>query len=109
MVTVGMNYNVIEGKQQEFETVFGKVLQIMGQTEGHRETHLYRDVTRNTSYMILSEWHTREAFEAFTSSQQFKNVTDWGKTKILSSRPRHEVYGTTANTAAAAACPVGAH
>ncbi len=100
MVTVGMNYQIISGKQQEFESVFDKVLTVMGKLDGHTHTRLFRDVTDETQYMILSEWRDRGSFEAFTASPQFKNVTDWGKSKILATQPRHEVYetGTSATT-----------
>jgi len=93
MVTVGMNYHVIKGNESDFESVFTKVLQIMGQLDGHVKTNLYRDVADSSSYMILSEWKTTEAFESFIASPQFKNVTDWGKSKILASQPKHQIYG----------------
>ena len=93
MITVGMNYRIREGKEQEFEAVFTKVLQIMGKMDGHGQTNLYRDVAEPCSYLIVSEWSSQPAFEAFTSSKQFKNVVDWGKADILASRPKHEIYG----------------
>jgi heme-degrading monooxygenase HmoA len=92
MITVGMNYEIIEGKQQEFEAVFAKVLQVMQDMDGHRESNLYRHVTRPNSYLIVSEWTDRSAFEDFTRSDRFRNVVDWGKKQILASRPHHEIY-----------------
>ena len=35
MVTVGMNYKIIEGKGELFESVFKKVLGIMNDMAGH--------------------------------------------------------------------------
>jgi heme-degrading monooxygenase HmoA len=107
MVTVGMNYDVIAGKEQEFEKVFGKVHEIMTSLPGHSRSNLYRNVAAPRSYLIVSEWTDRAAFDAFTRSDQFKNVVDWGKEKILSSRPRHEIYGS--DQPASRGCPVGAH
>ncbi len=92
MITVGMNYEIIEGKQEEFEAVFAKVLQLMQDMDGHRESNLYRHVIRPNSYLIVSEWTDRDAFEDFTRSDRFRNVVDWGKKQILASRPRHEIY-----------------
>lgn len=113
MVTVGMNYEVIDGKQDLFESVFGKVLQVMGEMQGHKTTHLYRDVANNRKYLIVSEWATRASFDAFTSSARFKSVTDWGKEQVLAARPKHEVYGADDPIPAAApatgGCPVHAH
>ena len=77
MITVGMNYEIREGKDQAFEKMFGKVLDVMGKIEGHVKTHLYRDVFETRSYLIVSEWNTRAAFDSFIESEQFSKVTDW--------------------------------
>ena len=93
MVTVGMNYNIIKGKEQEFESVFAKVLGVMQRMNGHKKTKLYRDVADPSSYLILSEWSAREAFDTFIASEQFRNVANWGKANILASQPKHDIYG----------------
>ena len=49
MVTVGMNYKIIEGKGELFESVFKKVLGIMNDMEGHSESCLYHDVSDRCS------------------------------------------------------------
>lgn len=106
MVTVGMNYQVVPGKQGEFEAVFDKVLGVMERMGGHQRTALYRQVNDPTAYLILSVWTDRAAFEAFTSSSQFRGVTDWGKAGILATRPRHDVFESGApNIGASGACP----
>lgn len=92
MITVGMNYSVIPGKERDFEAVFGKVREIIERMDGHVRTRLYRDVSEPTSYLIHSEWSDRAAFDAFIGSPQFRGVADWGKANILSARPRHEIY-----------------
>lgn len=121
MVTVGMNYQILPGKEQQFESVFAKVLEVMRSMEGHVKTHLYRDVADTSSYVIFSEWSSKPAFEAFTSSEQFKNVTNWGKEQILAARPQHRIYGDLGGAepakgpeamraaAAAAGCPAHKH
>ena len=68
MITVGMNYEVIEGKEQEFESVFAKVLEVMKGMEGHGESHLYKDVADLNSYLIVSEWTSEKAFDDFIAS-----------------------------------------
>lgn len=107
MITVGMNYEVVDGKGPEFEKVFNKVLGIMEAMEGHKESHLYSDTNSPSSYLIVSEWSDQSAFEAFTQTDQFKNVVSWGKEKILSARPRHEIYG--GGSFSGQTCPAGAH
>ncbi|GMU38154.1 MAG: antibiotic biosynthesis monooxygenase [Phycisphaerae bacterium] len=113
MITVGMNYDILPGKEQQFERVFDKVLGVMKGMSGHKESHLYRNVAAPQSYLIISEWTDPQAFQAFIASDQFRNVANWGKEQILASRPKHEIYGMESKTApatppppAAGRCPV---
>jgi heme-degrading monooxygenase HmoA len=92
LVTVGMNYNVLPGKGETFERAFAAVLEAMSEMEGHRQTRLYKEVADPNSYLIISDWESREQFDAFISSDRFRKVADWGKEQILAGRPRHEVY-----------------
>lgn len=92
MITVGMNYRVIPGKQKEFEDKFRTVLGALQQAAGHVSSHLYRDVDDDCSYMIISEWTEQDDFTQFIRSDAFRQVTDWGKAEILAGRPQHTVY-----------------
>lgn len=93
MVTIGMNYDVLEGKTEQFESVFKSVLDLMNGMEGHGKSALFKDVFKHNAYLIVSEWTDEAAFRKFTESDRFKKVTDWGKEQILAGRPQHEVYG----------------
>ncbi len=92
MITVGMNYHVIEGKQQDFEEKFAAVIGALNAAEGHTSSTLWKDVADGASYLITSEWSEEEAFTSFIRSDAFRSVTDWGKEQILSGRPQHKVY-----------------
>jgi heme-degrading monooxygenase HmoA len=92
MTTIGMHYDVLPGKEKEFETAFYRVLDAMKSLPGHVESHLFEDVQSKGSYMILSQWQRKEDFEAFIHSDAFRNVADWGKAQILRGRPQHKVY-----------------
>lgn len=92
MTTIGMHYEVIPGKEEEFEKGFISVIEHLKTVSGHIESHMYEDVQSVGSYVILSQWETKEAFEAFLKSDAFRQVTSWGKTEILRGRPRHKVY-----------------
>lgn len=92
MITVGMNYRVLPDKGEIFENACRKVIQAMTGMAGHTESHLYRDVDEAMSYLIVSDWTDRGAFEAFIGSETFARVTDWGKEQILAGRPSHTVY-----------------
>ncbi len=92
MITVGMNYHVIEGKQADFEEKFAHVIQALEAAAGHSNSNLWKDVSDNASYLITSEWSDEQAFTDFIHSQAFKDVTSWGKEQILSGRPQHKIY-----------------
>ena len=86
MTTIGMHYDVIAGKEEEFERGFLAVIDVLKTLAGHVDTHLYEDVASVGSYVILSQWQRKEDFDAF------RNAVAWGKAEILRSRPRHKVY-----------------
>ena len=95
MITVGMNYEVLEGKEKIFENAFQAVLAAMNKMPGHKHSRLCRDVHKPGSYVILSEWESQESFESFIRSEQFAQVTTWGKEQILKGRPSHRIYRTS--------------
>ena len=88
-----MNYKVIPGKEETFESAFNKVVTAMTGIEGHSETHMYREINYAQEYLIVSQWNDKSAFDNFIASDTFKNVANWGKEQILAGRPKHEVYG----------------
>jgi heme-degrading monooxygenase HmoA len=93
MVTIGMNYDVLPGREKAFEEKFREVIATFEAGSGHRRTRLYRDVHAPQSYLIHSDWESKEAYGAFLKSDAFRDVTNWGKEQILAGRPRHRVYG----------------
>ena len=92
MTTIGMHYDVIPGKEEEFERGFVGVIEHLKTVPGHVESHMYEDVQSVGSYVIFSQWQTKESFDAFLQSDAFKKVVAWGKAEMLRSRPRHKVY-----------------
>ncbi len=95
MMTIGLYYDVIPGKGKEFEKKFYAVLEAMQNVDGHRASWLYQRVDDPDSYAIIAEWDQKENFMAFIRSDAFREVTAWGKEKILRNRPRHKVYPDT--------------
>ena len=98
MVTIGMNYDVLPGKERLFESKVEAVLASFTAGSGHIHTRLFRDVASPQSYLIHSEWESRGAFQEFIRSGEFRAVTTWGKEEILADRPRHRVYHDEAHT-----------
>lgn len=92
MVTIGMNYSVLEGKEQVFEDACARVVEAMQGIDGHAESHLYHRVGGEPVYLIVSRWENEQAFKTFVSSEQFKKVTSWGRDNILAGPPRHTTY-----------------
>ncbi len=103
MVTIGMNYKVLEGKNDTFEKAFNKVVTAMGGIDGHSETFMYSQINDPQEYLIVSQWSDKGAFDGFIASDTFKNVANWGKEEILAGRPKHEVFGSEAK---GGGCPV---
>ena len=92
MVTIGMNYKILPGKEEIFENAFNNVLKVMNEMEGHTKSGLYRDVNDTQNYLITSDWNSEEAYNGFINSDRFKGVLDWGKENILAGRPSHKMY-----------------
>jgi heme-degrading monooxygenase HmoA len=92
MITVGMNYHVVEGKQRDFEEKFSAVISALKAADGHTESTLWKNVSDSASYLIISEWSNEQAFQDFIRSDAFRAVTNWGKEQILSGRPQHKIY-----------------
>jgi heme-degrading monooxygenase HmoA len=93
MVTIGMNYFVVPGKEQVFEDACAKVVQTMEGIDGHDSSSIYREIgDGDPTYLIVSRWKNEQAFKDFVASDAFKKVTNWGAMNILSGRPQHTTY-----------------
>lgn len=93
MVTIGMNYFVLAGKEQVFEDACARVVETMKGIDGHDHSELFRSVSsEEPTYLIVSRWQSEDAFNEFVRSDQFKKVTSWGRDNILRDRPRHTTY-----------------
>jgi heme-degrading monooxygenase HmoA len=92
MITVGMHYDVREGKEKAFEDGFASIERALRAAHGHRSSRLFRDVSRPRSYLIYSEWDDVADFQKFLSSEEFRKAVTWGKEEILEGRPRHQVF-----------------
>ena len=95
MITVGMDYEIFPEKEEIFLEKFKGVIELLNTMDLHHTTRLYKDAfSPRPSFLVISEWETREGFLGFIKSDVFKQTTDWGQEGILSARPRHKVYQT---------------
>ena len=93
MVTIGMNYQVLPGKEQIFEDACANVVKTMQAISGHDASEIFKSISAETSaYLIISRWQSEDAFRSFVASDAFKKVTNWGKENILAGRPSHTTY-----------------
>jgi heme-degrading monooxygenase HmoA len=92
MITIGMNYHVIPGKENQFKTSFEAVANALSNAEGHAESRLFSDCKEPNKFLIISEWKNQDAFQAFITSEAFRKVTNWGASELLMGRPTHKVY-----------------
>lgn len=93
MVTVGLYYDVLPGKGPEFRDKFRAVVAAMdASASGHKASHLYQRVDDPDSFAIISEWEDRASFLAFIRSEEFRQVTSWGREHVLRTAPRHKLY-----------------
>jgi heme-degrading monooxygenase HmoA len=95
MVTIGMNYQVLPGKEEPFEAACARVVEAMREASGHDASSVYRRVDGaggNAEYLIVSRWSDEAAFRSFVASETFKKVTSWGLANILAGRPSHTTY-----------------
>lgn len=92
MVTIGMNYAVIKGREKNFEGAANGVAEAMKEDPSHVKTEIFRSINDDGTYLIVSEWTSREAFQNFVRSPLFVKATNWGAEQILSRRPSHTIY-----------------
>jgi heme-degrading monooxygenase HmoA len=87
-----MYYDVFPEKGPLFVAKFRDVIAALEQVPGHKSTFLYQKVDDPFSYAIISEWDSEVPFLTFIRSEQFRQVTSWGREEILRNPPRHKIY-----------------
>jgi len=93
MVTIGMNYAVLPGKEDVFERAVKQVIEVMKTIEGHSNSSLFRQVGQDDpTYLIVSDWSSEAAYTDFIRSDKFRKVTSWGLAEVLRGRPSHTTY-----------------
>jgi len=84
---VAMNrFKVVKGHEENFEAVWEGRDTKLGEMKGFVDFHLLRgpEAEEHTLYASHTIWATREDFEAWTKSQQFRDAhKDAGQNKVL--------------------------
>lgn len=64
-----------EGEEKAFEAAYAEVTQKVKGTAGHIQDELLRDTGEPGSYILLSEWESKEAFLAWEDAPIHMNTT----------------------------------
>ena len=91
MLTVGLYYDVVPGKEKEFELYFDEVKAQIEKVDGFMSVLLYQRVDKPGSYLIYSEWRDKDSFDAFIKSKEFSGAKSGGS-QMLVGRPYHKIY-----------------
>jgi heme-degrading monooxygenase HmoA len=92
MITIGMNYDVIPGRENQFVNAFEAIANVLSNAAGHETSTLYRENGQENRFLILSQWSDEQSFHSFITSASFRKVVDWGSAQILIGSPTHTVY-----------------
>jgi len=92
MITFGMSYEVLHGREADFKRAVESVMNVLSKQDGHTHTFLFHDCHNKNNFLIMSEWSNEDAFEKFIHSPAFRKVANWGADNILSKPPVHRTY-----------------
>lgn len=92
MVMVGLLFDVIPGKEREFEGLARHLMHSMEGFEGHRRSRLVRDVEEGGTYIILSDWEDKDEFDTFATSEAFHDLAIKAQGALLKRPPYHRTY-----------------
>lgn len=74
---IAMNrFRIAPGREADFEEIWRKRESQLGGVVGFQEFHLLRgdEQADGTAYVSHTVWESREAFEAWTNSEAFRNA-----------------------------------
>ena len=73
MIVVANRIQVTEGYEREFERRFEHRFGAVDHMQGFIRNEVLRPITGG-HYIIMTHWETKEAFEAWTQSEEFKRA-----------------------------------
>jgi heme-degrading monooxygenase HmoA len=63
---------ITSGREREFEQIFTRARRLLEEARGCRQVALARGVETPSKYLLLIQWETLEAHQAFTSTPAFE-------------------------------------
>ena len=92
MITVGMTFKIVLGKEEQFEDAYKKILNVLNHAEGHSGSRLYRDSEDPSTFLLMSEWLDQRAFDICIDSKQYREAVDWNREQILAGKIHHRIF-----------------
>lgn len=95
---IAMNrFKIAKGREEEFEQAWRERESHLDQVQGFREFHLLRGSAGEeaTVFVSHSQWDSREAFQAWTESDSFRNAHRNSKMPpgVVLGPPKFEGFG----------------
>lgn len=91
MIVVMNRITVVEGREQEFEQTFVNRDRAVDQMTGFIDMQVLRP-TEGHTYVVMTRWNSREAFESWTTSEAFRSAHRKQSPGFTESRPVLEIY-----------------
>ena len=96
MVVVMNRIPVAEGRESEFEQTFAARDRAVDQMPGFVDLQVLRP-SEGRTYVVMTRWRSREAFEAWTKSEAFINAHRKQSPGLAAERPTLEIYEVLAD------------
>lgn len=91
MIVVMNRITVVEGREQDFEKTFVERDRAVDQMTGFIDLQVLRP-TEGRTYIVMTRWTSREAFEAWTKSEVFLAAHRKQSPGFADGRPQLEIY-----------------
>ncbi len=91
MIVVMNRITVSEGREQEFEETFKNRDRAVDEAPGFVEMQVLRP-SEGRTYVVMTRWQTRAAFQDWTESQAFRVAHSKQPTGLAEGRPQLEIY-----------------
>lgn len=91
MIVVMNRITVAKGREQEFEETFLTRDRAVDQMAGFLDLHVLRP-TEGRTYVVMTRWNSREAFDNWTTSEAFRAAHRKGSSGLAQDRPVLEIY-----------------
>ncbi|MBD0372449.1 MAG: antibiotic biosynthesis monooxygenase [Pyrinomonadaceae bacterium] len=91
MIVVMNRITVAQGREEEFEQTFVERDRAVDQMTGFLDLQVLRPAEGRT-YIVMTRWNSREAFDAWTTSEAFRSAHQKQSPGFAEGRPVLEIF-----------------